>query len=432
MSFYRNLSLKVKILLFANGTIFSLFVLMIILYLSNRTIQDLTTIETYNILKTETSEKIQLATDSTASMLGDLIKDLDNEQDKIAVIAKAIENFRFEDDKSGYYFAYKAHVPVAHPTRKDLLGKDLSGAKDKNGVAYVAELYKRAQAGGGFVEFVFTKPTPKGLVDTDKLAYATFIPNTDNIWISTGTYIDNLSADAKVVSSKIDDMLEHENYTAMGISFLVFLAIFTPLSFLFYFNLTNSMKSILEGLTSFFKFLNYETKSVELIPLDSKDEFGQLAKRVNDSINKTHKSLEKDSIFLNEIGSIVKDINNGNLAQEIKEVPISPQLNELKTMINEMLLYFQSNIGKNLNDVMRIFESYTALDFTTNIADSKGKLEIAANALGAEIRKMLTDSAHIANDLSNSSQLLEEAVQNLTSSSQEQASSVAQTAQATL
>ena len=49
--------------------------------------------------------------------------------------------FGFENDKCGYYFAYKYYTPVAHPTRKDLIGKSLYNAKDDKGVYYVRELF---------------------------------------------------------------------------------------------------------------------------------------------------------------------------------------------------------------------------------------------------------------------------------------------------
>ena len=121
-----------------------------------------------------------------ASSLGALVAGLD-EKAQIEIIAKAIEDFHFENDKSGYYFAYKGHINVAHPNRKDLIGTSLENAKDSNGVYYVQELYKNAKEGKGkFVYFVFSKPLPDGrLGEAQKVAYSAMIPNTNDIWIST-------------------------------------------------------------------------------------------------------------------------------------------------------------------------------------------------------------------------------------------------------
>ncbi|RAX52593.1 cache domain-containing protein [Helicobacter sp. 11-8110] len=105
-----------------------------------------------SVIEQEVAQKIKLATDSVAYFLGELVGGLD-EKSQIAIIAKAIEKFRFENDKSGYFFVYKDHVPVAHPTRKDLIGKSLYDAKDPNGVYYVRELFestkKQDENGGG-------------------------------------------------------------------------------------------------------------------------------------------------------------------------------------------------------------------------------------------------------------------------------------------
>lgn len=117
-----------------------------------------------SVIEQEVAQKIKLATDSMAYSLGELVNGLD-EKSQIAIIAKAIENFRFEEDKSGYFFVYKDHFPVAHPTRKDLIGKSLYDAKDPKGVYYVRELFESAKnqdEKGKFIRFEFSKPLPNG------------------------------------------------------------------------------------------------------------------------------------------------------------------------------------------------------------------------------------------------------------------------------
>ena len=84
------------------------------------------------VIQKEIEEKIKLGTDSMASSLGALVARLD-EKAQIEIIAKAIEDFSLlKNDKSGYYFAYKGHINVAHPNRKDLIGTSLENAKDSN------------------------------------------------------------------------------------------------------------------------------------------------------------------------------------------------------------------------------------------------------------------------------------------------------------
>ncbi|MDN5106146.1 nitrate- and nitrite sensing domain-containing protein, partial [Aliarcobacter butzleri] len=59
-------------------------------------------------------------------------------------------------------------------------------------------------------------------------------------------------------------------------------------------NIVNSLENFKNGLFSFFAYLNRESSTVELINLDTKDEFGQMSKIVNENIVKTQKGIEED------------------------------------------------------------------------------------------------------------------------------------------
>lgn len=155
---FKYLSLKYKILILIFGSFLSFAVLVGLVFVGEKEIAEQSVEQLHDLIQEEVEQKLKLSTDSVAQSLGALIKGLDEKQ-QIAIIAQAIEDFRFEDDKSGYYFAYKEYVPVAHPTRKDLLGKSLAEAKDVNGVYYVRELFDTAKAqmtdnGGGAKEYL--------------------------------------------------------------------------------------------------------------------------------------------------------------------------------------------------------------------------------------------------------------------------------------
>jgi methyl-accepting chemotaxis protein len=124
-----------------------------------------------------------------------------NPQEQHDIISRYIKDYRFEEDKSGYYYTYKGTVIFMHPTLPQREGEDLGNTADVNGVYYVRLLNENAQKGGGFVSFTFPKPGPNGnMNDAPKLAYVEMIPGTD-IWISTGIYIDNI----EVVSAAIEE-----------------------------------------------------------------------------------------------------------------------------------------------------------------------------------------------------------------------------------
>ena len=53
-----------------------------------------------------------------------------------------------------------------------------------------------------------------------------------------------------------------------------------------------------------------------------------------------------------------------------------------------MLDDLEKKIG-DTNEIARVFDSYVNLDFTTEVRDANGRVEVVTNTLGEEIRKML-------------------------------------------
>ncbi|MFW5490359.1 MAG: methyl-accepting chemotaxis protein [Desulfovibrio sp.] len=135
-------------------------------------------------------DKLKVAVDSMAKTLAGALKSIDSEEKQIERIKELTRDIRFEKDSSGYFFVYKGTTALSVPAKTSVEGKDISGAKDKNGVFYVQELAKAAQSGGGYIKFIFKKP---GAGDQPKLGYSQKIKGTD-FWIGTGVYLDNVEA----------------------------------------------------------------------------------------------------------------------------------------------------------------------------------------------------------------------------------------------
>ena len=393
--------------------------------------------DTYNAihsaLEYEIKEKIKLSTDALAKSLGELVAGLD-ENSQIAIIAKAIENFRFEEDKSGYFFACKEHTPVAHPTSKDLIGKSLYDAKDVKGVYYVRDLFEIAKYQDKetkFVHFTFTKPLPDGSLGTaEKLNYAIMIPNTNNIWLSTGIYLDTLSTHTKGTSKSIIAAIQAKLMQAFGIGMLFFFILITPMLWIFYKNLISSVRVVQTNLRNFFAFIRDSSTHNPMISLQSNDEFGLMVKEINANVENIEKGLEQDSNTIKQSAQTAKSVENGDLTARIVENPHNPQLVELKNVLNKMLDVLQAKIGSNMNEIHRVFESYKSLDFTTEVPNAKGSVETTTNILGEEIRKMLGSSESYAKDLVQQTDILKESMNKLLDGSSSQASSLQQSAAA--
>ena len=236
-----------------------------------------------------------------------------------------------------------------------------------------------------------------------------------------------------VVSADKQDYEEAANKNLIFTSLLTLalLAIGAVLLFIIVKSYLNPINNIKQGLLAFFSYLNHERKDApQPLKIVAQDELGEMGNAINDNIQKTKAGLEQDSKAVEQSVLTAKTIESGDFRARITETPHNPQLNELKNVLNHMLDDLQTKIGSDTNEIARVFDSYTKLDFTTEVKDASGRVEVVTNTLGEEIRKMLSTSSNFAQTLSNEAKSLAQAVTNLTNLTNSQASSLEQTAQA--
>ena len=186
---------------------------------------------------------------------------------------------------------------------------------------------------------------------------------------------------------------------------------------------------IQEGLNTVFAYINHETKQApSRIGISSNDEFGAMAKVINQNIEKTTAGLEQDIIAITQSTNTVQAIENGDLTARIVENPYNPQLLELKNVLNRMLDVLQDKIGSNMNTIQDVFESYKMLDFTTEIPNAQGSVEVTTNILGEEIKQMLVSSSNYAKDLVKQTDELQLSMNKLLEGSANQAEALGQSA----
>jgi two-component system NarL family sensor kinase len=134
--------------------------------------------------RTELKNYVQLA----MSMIAPMVQSRDDVAGSKERAMRLLEAMEYGDD--GYFFVYDLHGTVLmHPRQRDLVGKDLSELRDPQGNATIQALLARARAGGGFVEYMWRRPSTGKIAP--KLGYVTEIPQWD--WmIGTGLYRDDI------------------------------------------------------------------------------------------------------------------------------------------------------------------------------------------------------------------------------------------------
>ncbi|KGI55621.1 methyl-accepting chemotaxis protein [Campylobacter sp. MIT 97-5078] len=401
-------NIKTKAAILGTGIFIIVAVIFSQFYYNNSKASVFLTEKIYEVYQHQAEEKVKLLALSMAQAMGDVLKNVSSEEEKRQIIADMIEDFRYEKDKSGYYFACQRTKFVAHPVRKDLLGKDLTGIKDTNGIAFIDELYKAAKRGGGFVKFYFTKPLLDGTTNiAEKTGYAVMIPNTDEIWISTAIYTDTLQNEANKGTAHIIDWLDHMFLIAFAVSVILFLIL---IAFVlgFCIDITRSIATVSQNLKSFFEFINHKVDNVSIKITKSKDEFHDMCKMLDSNVTSTIHNLNADKTMVTQVMETAKQIEDGNLTTRLDKIPSNPQLLKLKDVLNALFDDLQKNIGSDTNEIGRVFEAYKNLDFTTEIKNAQGSVEVTTNILGKEIKNMLSASSNFAHNLARSSDELKE------------------------
>ncbi|WP_239690853.1 methyl-accepting chemotaxis protein [Chromobacterium sphagni] len=115
-----------------------------------------------------------------------------SETDAKRAVSKVLSSMHY--DKREYFFSYDSDWNyVAHGAKPELIGKNLAGVKDANGVELLG-LFRDAissPAGGGFAEYVWSKP---GFDQPQpKLSYVTTTPRWHWV-VGTGIYLDDVAA----------------------------------------------------------------------------------------------------------------------------------------------------------------------------------------------------------------------------------------------
>ena len=124
---------------------------------------------------------------ATAAGLGEILKDVKTEKERVEMIRSFIKPIRFYSDQSGYFYVYDfSCLNIAHATQSDLPGKNLYDHKDVKGKFVIRELSAAAKKGGGYVEYYWVKPGSKN--EFKKMGYVEPIPGT-NYFIGTGVYL---------------------------------------------------------------------------------------------------------------------------------------------------------------------------------------------------------------------------------------------------
>lgn len=211
---------------------------------------------------------------------------------------------------------------------------------------------------------------------------------------------------------------ENESKAKEAIILQIIIALFAQginmfLAFVISKNIINNLDLINKGLDSFFDFLKYKNDDVMTIKTNNKDEFGKMAKQINETVLELKENYKKDQTCIDEITKITNEIKLGKLDNDIFSEPYNPRIKALKGILKEMLGVLKTKIGKDINKIDGLLKEYANMKFVNNIKEPIGEIELSLNTLQKEIKNMLYSQENISNSLKNNSKNLKDSMKQL-------------------
>ena len=249
--------------------------------------------------------------------------------------------------------------------------------------------------------------------------------------LEIGKVLESKLAQISVSAISLRDEANESLNNILIIVAIVGIILFIIISMLISKVVINSLNNFKEGLLLFFSYLNREQTDVVLLNESSKDEFGEMAKVVNDNIERTQKGIEEDRRLIDETIAVLGEFEQGDLCQRLNMNVSNPALMELKNVVNNMA----NNIETNIDNVLNILEQYSSYNYlnkisTKNLKEHLLKLANGVNTLGDSITQMLVENKSNGLTLDESSNILLANVDKLNISSNEAAASLEETAAA--
>ena len=356
---------------------------------------------------------------------GAYIDDISSKMKKEAL--KAVANMKY--GKTGYFWINDSnHIVLSHGAKASLVGTNQTNLQDKKGTFLYQEIVKTANANdeGGLVKYFWTIPGKEGTYE--KFSYVRNFKEWDFI-IGTGDYILNIEEEIKQINKETKENINAAIFSSVVVILVIIILISIVTVFIMNKIIINPLHIFQNGLLDFFKYINKEQNDIKDLKVTANDEIGKMAELINDNINKTKTIIEQDNLVINEVKEIVNHVSQGKLDKKITSSTNNASLDELKTLLNNMLDSLQKLVGSNINNLSEVLEHYAKRDFTKKL-DNTNSGEIGTNIsnMNKMITTILQDNQEDGLLLESKSNDLTSSVQILSSNATSQAASLEQTA----
>jgi methyl-accepting chemotaxis protein len=354
---------------------------------------------------------------------------VDNVTEKLKEEAlRAIGDMQYS--KTGYYWINDSNAKmIMHPMNPSLNNKVLLQTKDTDGKLLFKEMVEVANKNseGGLVKYSWAKPGKEN--PQPKFSYVQKFEAWDWI-VGTGVYIDDIEDKIIQMHDETEAQIGAVIIRNCIIIFIIMIVLALLMGYLSNKSIFQPLNKFQDGLLDFFKYLNKEKTDVNNLDDSANDEIGTMAKIINQNLVKTKSLIKQDDELIEDVTRVVEEIKEGYLHNRVEKRTDNESLQKLQNKLNEMLDTLEVNIGRDTNVILDCLAKYGQLNFTDNIENANGKVEIAINELSNIINDMLRENKQNGLTLDASSNVLLENVDTLNKNSTSTAASLEETAAA--
>lgn len=335
---------------------------------------------------------------------------------------KAVEAMAYGDDE--YFFVYDGTTVVGLRLRPDLIGEDLSGLEDANGLRFVQEMSQIAR-GGGFGRMAYLWPRSKDAPPEEKLSFFADVPGTP-YWLGTGVYIADLTAAHAAKLVEIAVIVGLAALALAGLSWPILRSVSGPLD-----DLRATMTAISAG-----------RLDTAVPDTDARDEIGPMARaleafreqaREAESLReqKLAADAERDRMIrdLDEaFGGIVEAAAQGDFSRRVQHRFDDDTLARLAGGLNHLVEEVHSRLRQSVDVMAQVAKGDLTRRFEGHHAGAFAELQDAVNKTIDRLRTLLHDVKGLSDGISTKSAEIAEGAGTLSSRAESQAASLEQTA----
>jgi methyl-accepting chemotaxis protein len=193
----------------------------------------------------------------------------------------------------------------------------------------------------------------------------------------------------------------------------------------------NPLKSLQNGLESFFNYLNRKSDTVNILEVKSKDEIGTMISQINHNIEITKENYQKDIDLIAEVSDVIGKVDNGFYTYSVKGSTNNPQMEKLKDSLNLMI----NSTNEKLDRVSKALQQYGLSKFNhkmdmNGMYGNFGSVAASTKLLGNNVSELLAMILNTGDKLHKSTNVLSSSSESLSTSSNQQAASLEETAAA--